>query len=320
MSMRRTVTICIPTYNYAAYLGNAIQSVLNQTFADWELIVVDNCSTDNTAEVVAPFINERVRYIRNETNLGMVGNWTRCLELAQGELIGLLHADDAYLPRLLEVAVTTLDAHPEVGYFYSAYRFMDAEGRPANLAQPFPVAHVWPGEREFQEHIRLPYVQCPTVILRRAAIEAVGPFATAPELGLADDWEMWLRIELAGWQVAYSPEPLALWRWHQGSLSREVDRRDDRIGEQVRVVEYVMRHLPPDRLHLRQLRAPAIYAVAQSALVTSFLAARQRDWRTARVYLQQALYTARPPGLPGFAAHLLRRAVRVAQRRWRRSA
>ncbi|MFN8595220.1 MAG: glycosyltransferase [Anaerolineae bacterium] len=314
--MSPKVSVCIPTYNYAAYLSVAIQSVLTQTFTDWELIVVDNCSTDNTAEVVTSFLSERVRYVRNDTNLGMVGNWNRCLELAQGELIGLLHADDAYMPRLLEVAVVALSAHPQAGYFYSAYRFMDSDSCPGNIVRPFPTAHVWPGEQEFREHIRLPYVQCPTVIIRRTAIESVGPFMAAPELGLANDWEMWLRIELAGWQVAYAPEPLALWRWHQGSLSREVDRRNDRIGEQARVIEYVMAHLPAARLHLRELRKPAIYAVAQRALVAGVLAVCQRAGRTAWLHFRQALQTARQVGLAGFVAYLFRRVTIVARRRW----
>ena len=89
------VSVLIPTYNYARYIGEAIESVLNQTFTDFELIIIDDQSKDNTDEVVAKYLHDpRVSYHKNPVNLGLVGNFNRALELANGEYIKFLLADD----------------------------------------------------------------------------------------------------------------------------------------------------------------------------------------------------------------------------------
>lgn len=110
------VSICIPTYNYAHFLSQTIESVLSQTFSDFELLIVDNCSTDNTSDVVKKYSNsdQRITYFRNESNLGMVGNWNRCLQLATGEYIKILCADDLLEPLCIERSVIMLEANPNV--------------------------------------------------------------------------------------------------------------------------------------------------------------------------------------------------------------
>src|SRR5688572_16156987 len=90
------VSICMPTYNAAEYLHDAIASALAQTFSDFELLIVDNCSTDNTLEIVAEFArsDSRIRVVRNPSNVGLVGNFNRCLIGARGEWVKFLLADD----------------------------------------------------------------------------------------------------------------------------------------------------------------------------------------------------------------------------------
>ncbi|OGU16580.1 MAG: hypothetical protein A2076_02575 [Geobacteraceae bacterium GWC2_53_11] len=112
-SYSQKVSVCIPTYNYSRFIADSIESVLAQTFTDFELIIVDNCSEDDTREVVAPFLqrDNRVTYICNETNVGMVNNWNKCLELAKGEYIKLLCADDTLESECLEKQVSVLDLH-----------------------------------------------------------------------------------------------------------------------------------------------------------------------------------------------------------------
>ena len=92
--MRFKVTVAIPTYNRAHYLPEAIESVLAQTFQDFELLILDNASTDNTPELVKSFKDERIRYVRNQTNIGMFGNCNKALELARGEYVIIFHDDD----------------------------------------------------------------------------------------------------------------------------------------------------------------------------------------------------------------------------------
>src|SRR5687767_8430509 len=109
------VSVLIPTYNYAHFLDETIQSVLNQTYSDYELIIVDNKSTDSTVELVGKYLGDpRVRFYQNEKNLGLTGNWNKCLEYATGEYIKFLCADDKFHPEMLAKFVAVMEENPTV--------------------------------------------------------------------------------------------------------------------------------------------------------------------------------------------------------------
>jgi glycosyltransferase involved in cell wall biosynthesis len=110
-------------------LKHSIESVLMQSFEDYELIISDNASDDETESVVKSYDDPRVRYSRNTTNIGCLANWNRCLALAQGKYIGILPDDDLMLPENLAAKVDVLSRHPEVGLIHSKYHLIDAEGR-----------------------------------------------------------------------------------------------------------------------------------------------------------------------------------------------
>ncbi|MDI3312705.1 MAG: glycosyltransferase family 2 protein, partial [Thermoanaerobacterium sp.] len=126
------VTVAIPTYNRAHYLKEAIESVLNQTYTDYELLVVDNASTDNTEEVVKSFNDKRIKYIKNETNIGMVNNWNKCIDLAQGEYLIIFHDDDIMKPELLEKEVEILDNNEDVILVGCNKEYIDSNGNLIN--------------------------------------------------------------------------------------------------------------------------------------------------------------------------------------------
>ncbi|MBR2988532.1 MAG: glycosyltransferase family 2 protein, partial [Clostridia bacterium] len=98
----KKVSIIMPTYNSAKFIGESITSVLNQTYTDWELIIVDDCSTDNTEEIVTSFGDERISYIKNEVNSGAAVSRNRAIDLAQGKWIAFLDSDDLYKSEKLE--------------------------------------------------------------------------------------------------------------------------------------------------------------------------------------------------------------------------
>lgn len=129
------VSVCIPTYNYGRFISDAIESVLAQTFTDFELIVVDNSSTDNTREVVEIYSKRdaRIIYFCNETNLGMVGNWNRCLKHASGEYVKILCADDLLLPSCLELQVIELERNSEVVLVTCARQVTTADLHPIKV-------------------------------------------------------------------------------------------------------------------------------------------------------------------------------------------
>jgi len=217
------VSVCIPVYNGAAYIRECIESVLAQTFGDFELIVADNCSTDDTETIVRSFMDPRVRYVRNARNLGLVGNANRCLQLASSEYVCLFHHDDLMLPQNLARKVAVLDAHPGVGFVHSNLLLVDETGR--CVAGGIWTEH---SRRDYVESGRVAFrrflLEMPrassifigAVLARRSCYRRLGGFRE--ELPHCNDSEMWMRMMLF-FDVACVGEPLVKYRVHQTSTS-----------------------------------------------------------------------------------------------------
>lgn len=121
------VSIACRCYNHSHTLKNTITSVLNQTFSDWELIIVDDNSTDNSVDIIRSFSDSRIKLYVNDRNLGVVGNLNRCISLCTGEYIAILDADDMFAPDKLQVQVDFLDSNPEYGAVFSYVSFLTDE-------------------------------------------------------------------------------------------------------------------------------------------------------------------------------------------------
>jgi len=217
------VSVCIPVYNGASYIRECIESVLAQTYGDFELIVADNCSTDDTETIVRSFMDPRVRYVRNARNLGLVGNANRCLQLASSEYVCLFHHDDLMLPQNLARKVAVLDAHPGVGFVHSNLLLVDETGRCV-------ASGIWADQsrRDYVESGRVAFPQflmamprassifIGAVLARRSCYRRLGGFRD--ELPHCNDSEMWMRMMLF-FDVACVGEPLVKYRVHQTSTS-----------------------------------------------------------------------------------------------------
>lgn len=130
------VTIAIPTFNRAnGYLRNAMECALNQTYRHIEIIVSDNCSSDNTGEIVSSYRDPRIRYFRHDVNIGANNNFNFCLEKAQGAYFLLLHDDDAIDPDLIEVCMQKAGYRTDIGLILTGTRVIDGEGSIKNESQ-----------------------------------------------------------------------------------------------------------------------------------------------------------------------------------------
>lgn len=129
------VCICIPTYNAAATIEQTLDSLLNQTYQNISFIVVDNCSTDRTVELVESFQDRRVKVIQNASNLGGEGNFNRCIELAGGEYTAIYHADDIYEQTMVAEQVDFLQANPEASGVFTEATIIDEFGRFSELIE-----------------------------------------------------------------------------------------------------------------------------------------------------------------------------------------
>lgn len=209
------ISVCIPTYNRASYLGECLKSIIGQSMSDFEIIVSDNCSTDSTRDVAQQYNDPRVRYSRNEHNVGVTLNRNRCLDLAQGEYICILGDDDVYGPRFLERESAMLDQHPRVGFVHCAVYQIDAYGNRQRLVQAYPTDSVLEGTGEFLRYLGGHNVCCSTVMVRRALHRQGEVYDPAY---LCHDWLMWLQLAIRA-DVAYIAEPLVSMRVHTATTS-----------------------------------------------------------------------------------------------------
>jgi glycosyltransferase involved in cell wall biosynthesis len=212
--MKPTISVIIPAYNAARTVGAAVDSVLAQSFADFELLVIDDGSRDDTAEVVGGREDPRVTCITTD-NGGVATARNRGLQRAAGSYVAFLDADDAWAPRKLERQHLAMSERPDVGLVFTSAQLVDHElapigedlaaDRPDYTAALLLEGNVVPGGGS-------------SVMARTALIERAGPFDS--RLSQCADWDMWLRMSLITSFVAVQ-EPLTLYRVVSGTMSSD---------------------------------------------------------------------------------------------------
>jgi glycosyltransferase involved in cell wall biosynthesis len=205
------VSVVIPTYNSARFLGAAIDSVLVQTYRDFEVIVVDDGSTDDTPEVVARF-GEAVRY-RRQANQGVSEARNRGIAEAQGRYVAFLDADDTWFSGKLDRQTFALTASPHHRACYSSYLAVDEHLQPKGIRRSNRVGSTL---EDLLTRGNVVGSVC-TVVCERELLAAVGGFD--PTLSQCADWEMWVRLATRT-EFLYLDEPLVTYRQHASSMSQ----------------------------------------------------------------------------------------------------
>jgi glycosyltransferase involved in cell wall biosynthesis len=195
------VSVIIPTYNCAHYLEQAIESAMNQTYRDLEIIVLDDGSTDNTSEVVRKYGTD-IRYIR-QANAGLPAARNRAIESSSGEFLAFLDSDDWWEPSKLAEQVPILEGDPELGLIYTDLRVVHDDGEiiPSFLASRPLATSGYVFDRLLQSGFILPS----TVLMRRTCLDQVGMFDES--MRSHEDIELWLRV-CQKWKVALVSQPL----------------------------------------------------------------------------------------------------------------
>jgi len=313
------VSVIIPAYNRAHLIGVSLRSVLAQAFGDYEIVVVDDGSTDNTGDVVRS-VAPGARYIRQE-NQGIPGVLNRCVTEARGQYISFLGDDDALAPGALAREAAILDAHPNVGFVHGTAWLMDQDGCLMCRQRPHFARgdYVRSGREETADLLLSNHIVAPTVMARRRCFEDVGLFDL--RFQLYEDWNMWMRI-LKRWDVAFVYAPITFYRVHRGvagsvfrmATPAELDRNrrlqiDEVLGD------------PDVPAELRRMRARAYAAHELAVAVRCFDAGQAWSgrWRALRALTGNAFGALGPQGraaawllakslVPEFAISRLRRA------------
>ena len=221
------VSVLMPAYNAERYLLQSVQSVLGQTFEDFELLVVDDCSTDRTPDILASIQDRRLRVIRNERNLGIVGALNRAMEHAQGGYIARIDADDFCLPTRFAKQIAYLDAHPDI-VLLGTETFILEDGRVRHERQrgdADPLVVRW------RSLVSNP-IGHPTMMFRAEAVTRLGTYLRE-DYKYAEDFDFSHRLLGVG-DLAVLPENLIVYRQHRNNLTRT--RRDEMIAKAAAVL------------------------------------------------------------------------------------
>lgn len=201
------VSVIMPAYNSAQYIAEAIESILNQTFTDFEFIIINDGSTDDTAKIIKEYANKdhRIKFINHKKNKGFIGCLNECLDIASGEYIAKMDSDDISLPQRLEKQVKYLAEHPSVGMVGCGYRAFDQAD--------FECVHP-----AYVGYIDLIKSCATTIVLFRKSIIDVFNLRFNPDFYCAEDYDFYSRfIRYA--DIHNLQEVLYLYRWHGENTS-----------------------------------------------------------------------------------------------------
>ena len=264
-----TVSVIINTYNSSRFLLRAIDSVLAQTYRDFELIVVDDGSTDDTREAVAPY-RDRLTYIHQENKKYSAAKNTG-IRASSGDYIAFMDSDDLWLPDKLERQVAVLEQHPEAVLTYCQAIYIDPDDRQIQFRGK---TYCNPeGDQlviaDMRKELFMTTVVAPgsTMLVRRWAVERAGLFDEAHVHG--EDWELWLRIAPFG-LFAYSPEVLSKYRVYGWQKIITVEARESWLQDLEKIVKTAAELWPGEPAEAERLRNLSLKRINTHAALASY--------------------------------------------------
>lgn len=245
------VSVVIPTYNYGRYVGEAVESVLKQSFQDLEVIVVDDGSTDDTRERLERF-RGRIRYIYQQ-NKGLSVARNTGIRAAHGAYVAFLDSDDLWLPEKLALQVPILDTRQQVGMVYTDVQFFNDQTKAIIGTHGPKDPH--PSGRILSQLVLWNVIPSPTPLVRRSIFDRAGLFDE--NLTASEDWDLWIRIAKVC-EVYCVDLPLAKYRLHISNMHRNLQRMKE---SQLAVLDKIFAdpRLPKDVIRLRQRAYSKVY-------------------------------------------------------------
>lgn len=214
------VSFVIPCYKLAHYLRACLDSLLGQTYKNLELLIMDDCSPDDTPAVAASYSDARVRYFRNDPNLGHLRNYNRGIGLARGDYVWLISADDCLRSKhAVEQFVTLMEQDSRLAYIFCPAMGLGEKGDETGVVEwtrPFKKDVVIEGRQFLATLAEGNCISAPSVMVRRRCYETAGKFPL--DLPHAGDWYLWCAFSFCG-DVAYLSEPMVCYRIHGSNMS-----------------------------------------------------------------------------------------------------
>ena len=283
------ISVVMSAYNAEKYIAEAIDSILGQTFGDFEFIILDNCSEDRTAEIIRSYHDARIRFVQNETNLGIAGSLNKGLKLSRGQYIARMDADDVSYPSRFAVQVKYMDAHPEVCLCAGQHDLL-IRGKLQKTAQ---------GRTTSPDVMRFCQYFCNKVahatVMMRASVLRGYRLEYDARYRIAQDYKLWMDLLRVGDQVVLN-EKFLQYRIHESNLSGDSAATDQEAAE---IAEDALVHstLPEadclflSRAYRKELKMPGEIECLGQVLLRRYRQCNLRmDDATARELLEQIFY------------------------------
>ena len=234
----------IAAYNCGNYIQETISSVINQTFQNWELIIVDDCSSDDTSEKITALSDQRIRIIRLDKNSGLPATPRNTgIRAAKGEFIAFLDHDDVWSPEKLKVQIDYLREYPQTALVGCPLKIKSPD-RKYNNAATTPKTRKCRTGNMYDILLKRNFFACSSVIVKTSVFNDIGFFDEDPLVSAAEDWDLWLRIAKEH-KIAFLPQTLGFYRMHGSGLSTETKQLQ-------RILYVIDKHVKNGRLTFQQ--------------------------------------------------------------------
>ncbi len=211
MEQKIKVSIIMPAYNCEKYIEEAVASVREQSYPEWELLIINDASKDRTSEVAVKLAKEddRIRYLENEANLGVAGTRMRGVQMAEGSWIAFLDSDDCWTEDKLEKQMRVIQKEKDAAIVFTGSAFMNEQGERSSY-----ILHV-PEQVSYKRLLKQNIISCSSVLVKKELVLKYG----MPEGDLHEDFALWLQILRNGGNAFGIDEPLLIYRVSVGSKS-----------------------------------------------------------------------------------------------------
>ena len=204
--MAKRVSVIVPSYNHASYIKPCLESILAQDYNDTEIIVVDDCSSDDSVKIAQSIDDPRIQVRKNSKNLGTYATQNRAMDLASGDYVAVLNSDDLWKPAKLRKQIELLEKNPDAKFCYTLGDQIDEQGNPLKVDQHLNWPKTW-------RHDLLPFLLSSNRLLASSVVFRKGDVRFEESLRYSGDWWAWVHLAQEG-DALCVPEPLVSWRQH----------------------------------------------------------------------------------------------------------
>ena len=219
--MKEKVSICIPVYNAENTIVDTLYSAINQTYKNIEILIIDNCSEDNTVSIIKNIEDDRIVFFQNDTNIGMTANWNECIKKSTGEYIHFLCADDYIDPECIEKKIAAFNRDEEIVLVTSARDVVDDNNVVIHKRQFYNKNVIVEGKKFAKKSLFIGNIfgEPSCVMFKKRVLKKTGNFSD--NLCYTTDWELWIRIASTG-KIAYLSRSLTKFRISVSSITSSI--------------------------------------------------------------------------------------------------